>query len=708
MASINPNILDCRYSPHVSGKTDNRCRITVTEITQDINANQTRIKGKVTVEGTPYSYLYALLVQIGGKTIYDHHTGGAILTSWKAGQVICTFDEIYDNNPDGTLTLYAYIKQMFYYGNGNSSRWNNPNFYQDNDTNMVCSTIPRTSSITSGADFTKGDSVTVSISRASSDFQHTVQFFVGNTLIREVYGVATSTTWTPTQGEVETMLSKDMSSRIVVLTYNNGNYIGYSEKYGTAYNPTTSYIQNDFNLTVGGGISFEIARNKSYYTHSLEISTIFNGITTLIKTITNIGTNTDWTPNSSELTAIYDAMKATSEAVLSVKCITYSRGANIGNTTKPGRIIISEGGNEPIFNDWTYKNKNEISNDILGTNQVMLQNNNSILIVCDSATAKNGAYISKYQVVVNNTVYETTDIDAREITIPVLKLSGSVLFQVRAIDSRGFSKTVEKKIQFIPYTEPDISQISLERHNSYDEESKMKLSGIISLISYNNQSKNEIVEFKYRFKDNTTSEYGGWVDILTSTIPDTAQKFHYDNDTGKFYLDETEIGNFDKDKTYQFEFVIRDKVNTYTFSGLLINGLPLIALRKERVGINCVPDINGKPGLYINGNYVAFEKTIYEGSNSINNIIYDEELNNPTYVIIEYQADKLNGSVRIDNPIGKQVSLIIVDPATMTLYSKAITITETGIQVNSQSKTILGGNSSNSNDIAITRVIKGN
>ena len=131
-------------------------------------------------------------------------------------------------------------------------------------------------------------------------------------------------------------------------------------------------------------------------------------------------------------------------------------------------------------------------------------------------------------------------------------------------------------------------------------------------------------------------------------------------------------------------------------------------MRKERVGINCVPDINGKPGLYVNGNYVAFEKTIYEGSNSINNIIYDEELDNPTYVIIEYQADKLNGSVRIDNPIGKQVSLIIVDPATMTLYSKAVTITEAGIQVDSQSKTILGGDSSNSNDIAITRVIKGN
>ena len=186
MASINPSVLDCRYSPHVSGKTDNRCRITITEITQDTNANTTRVKGKVTVEGTPYSYLYALLVQLGGRTLYDHHTGGAILTSWSAGQTIFTFDETYNNNADGTLTLYAYIKQMFYYGNGDTSRWTNSRYYQDNDANMVCSTIPRASSITSSADFTKGDAVTVSISRASTNFTHTVQFLVGGTVIKEI------------------------------------------------------------------------------------------------------------------------------------------------------------------------------------------------------------------------------------------------------------------------------------------------------------------------------------------------------------------------------------------------------------------------------------------------------------------------------------------------------------------------------------------
>lgn len=704
MASISPTYLDCKNSPHVSGKTDNHCRITITEITQDTNANTTRVKGKVTVEGTPYTYLYALRVDLGGRCLYDHHTGGAILTSWSAGQTIFTFDETYNNNTDGTLTLYAYIKQMFYYGNGDTSRWTNPRMYQDNDANMVCSTIPRASSITSSADFTKGDAVTVSISRASTNFTHTVQFLVGDTVIKEITGVGTSTTWTPTQSEVETMLSKNTSSKIKVYTYNGGTHIGTSEKSGTASNPTKSTVTNDFGFTVGNGTSFTVERNKTYYTHSLEISVAG----TLIKTITSVGTSASWTPNSSELTAIYNAMANTAEATISVKCITYARGANIGNATKNCTIKISSSGNEPTFTNWTYQNNNSISNNVLGTNQVMLQNHNSITITCGSATAKNQASISKYQVVVNNAVYETTNTSVRQITIPNLNLSGNVLFQARAIDSRGFITTVEKTLVFIPYSEPDIPEISLERHNNYDIESKLKLSGVIALVRYNNQNKNEIVEFKYRFKDNTAQSYGNWVDILTSTIPNTAQNFHYDSATGEFNLSETEIGNFDKENTYQFEFVIKDKVGTYQFYGLLINGLPLLALRKEKVGINCVPDTTGKPGLYINGNYVPFEKMIYENSGNTGTVTYDEEIDSPTYLIIEFKANNIYGSVRIDNPVGKKATLTIFDSSSATLYSKVVSIGETQITVNSYLRAVVGGSNSSNNDIAITKVIKGN
>lgn len=662
---------------------------------QDINGNYSDIGWNFVGYGSNSSTWYYTLngyLNINGGRVF---TQGSSKVQLAVGTVLASgTTRIYHNNDgsksfgaDGGATIYAY--STWETGSGS---WSLP-------------TIPRASSITSGGDYTKGDAVTVTISRASSNFTHTVQFFIGSEVIKQITGVGTSTTWTPTKSEVETLLSKGTGSTIRVYTYNGGTHIGTSTKGGTAYNPTSSKVTNDFSFTVGNKTSFTVERNKSYYTHSLEISVV----NTLIKTISDVGTSAEWTPSSSELTAIYNAMKNTASATISVKCITYSRGANIGNTTKTGTIKIDSSGNEPTFTNWTYKNSNSISNKVLGTDQVMLQNRNSIVITCGSATAKNQASISKYQVVVNNSIYETTDTSKREITIPNLNLSGNVLFQARAIDSRGFITTVEKTLVFIAYNEPTIPEISLSRKNNYDEESKLKLSGSIALVRYNNQNKNDIGVFKYRYKDNTTSTYSNWVDILTSTIPDTAQKFRYDSSTGNFNLDETEIGNFDKDKTYQFEFIIQDKVGEYQFTGLLINGLPLMALRKRKVGINCVPDSYGKEGLYINGNFVPYESTVYDNtSGSTGNITLDEELDSPTYIIIQFKANNVYGSVRVDNPIGNKISLMIFDSSNSTLYTKIVTINKTQIVVNSYLRAVLGVSNTSNNDISITKIIKGN
>ena len=64
-------------------------------------------------------------------------------------------------------------------------------------------------------------------------------------------------------------------------------------------------------------------------------------------------------------------------------------------------------------------------------------------------------------------------------------------------------------------------------------------------------------------------------------------------------------------------------------------------------------------------------------------------------------------SVRIDKPINKVASLIIVD-ASATLYSKTVTIKEKEITVTSYNKVVLNSSKTSSNDIKIIKVIKGN
>lgn len=569
---------------------------------------------------------------------------------------------------------------------------------------ITLDTIPRASSITSSADFTKGDDVTVTISRASANFSHTVQFYVGGTLIKQIGNVGTSVTWTPTQSEVAQMLNLGTNTTIRVYTYNGGTHIGTADKNGTAYNPTTSTIKNDFSFTVGNATSFEINRNKNYYTHSLEISVLG----TLIKTISNVGTSASWTPNSTELNAIYEVMKNTPSTTLSVRCITYSRGAQVGTSTKNCTITIPNSPNVPTFTNWTYANGNTTSNNVLGTNQVVLQSYNSIVITCNAATPKNKASISKYQAIVNGAVYETTDTTNRKITIPNLNLSGLILFQVRAVDSRGFMTTVEKTITFIAYSIPTLPTISLKRKNNYEQETKMLLAGNISIINYNNTSKNAVQEFKYRYKNSEGGAYSAWVNIKESTIPDTSSNYYYNPSNGNISLDEVVIGDFNTDTTYQFEFVITDKVTSRSFTAILTNGIPLAAIRKRKLGINCVPNKNGKDGLYINGSFVPYEESIYDNnSGTTGNVTFTKSLSNCTYLIIEFIANNLMSSVRIDNPKSKKVALVLVDASTGTLYTKNITINDTNIAVNAYSRIVLNSSKTSDNDIKIVKVIKG-
>lgn len=342
MASISPTILDCNYSPHVSGKTDNRCRLTITKITQNTPNNQTTVDWKITVEGTPYSYLYALYVTLGGKVLYDHHTGGAILTSWSAGQVIASGTTTFNNASDGNLTLNAYIKQMFYYGTGDSSRWTNPRYYQDNSVNMVCSQIPRTSSVSGGSGDIGGTS-TINISRASGDFTHRLYYAFGNigkTLIAS--NVATSYKWTlPTALYNQIPTANSGVGTIYCETYYGSTHIGTSTCTFTAKvvnsNPVfassnISYLDTNSTIVAITGNNKHIVRNLSTLRVSFTNAAAKNGASISKYEISFNGSTQTKTSAS---TIDYGKVNLSSNTNLVIK-VTDSRG----NTTSASITII--------------------------------------------------------------------------------------------------------------------------------------------------------------------------------------------------------------------------------------------------------------------------------------------------------------------------------------------------------------------------------
>lgn len=247
MASINPTVLNCSNSPHVSGKTDNHVRLTITGISQTDGAtNQTTINYKITVEGTPYTYLKSLYVTLGGVVLYDHRKSGNVLTSWKAGQIIKEGSVTFNNNADGSLTLYAYIKQLFYY-DYIDSRWNSSSYTQESGINMNCSSIPRTSdaSLSSGT-VALGNNVTINTNRKSTSLTHRVYYSIGSigdTLLAS--GVGDSYTWTVPKTLANQLPNADSGTVVIkVVTYSaSGSAIGTKLLNLKVTVPTTSEFQ---------------------------------------------------------------------------------------------------------------------------------------------------------------------------------------------------------------------------------------------------------------------------------------------------------------------------------------------------------------------------------------------------------------------------------------------------------------------------------
>lgn len=247
MASINPTVLDCGGCPHVSGKTDDHIRLTITGISQDIGTNKTTINYKITVEGTPYVYLKALYVSLGNQVLFEQYS--QILSSWSSGQIIKEGTATFNNNDDGSLSLTAYIKQLFYY-DYSSSRWNNGSYFQEASRIMTCSTIARVSEPTlSASEINVGEEIKITTNRKSSSLTHKIYYSIGS--INETClasGVGDSYSWKIPKTIANQITNTDNATMTfkVVTVYNNGD-IGYKTRTLKVKVPNTAEFQPTIN-----------------------------------------------------------------------------------------------------------------------------------------------------------------------------------------------------------------------------------------------------------------------------------------------------------------------------------------------------------------------------------------------------------------------------------------------------------------------------
>ena len=261
-----------------------------------------------------------------------------------------------------------------------------------------------------------------------------------------------------------------------------------------------------------------------------------------------------------------------------LKLVTKSGTTQIGSTTScTCTIQTTEANSAPTMTAFTYKDSRSNTTAVTGNDQLFIQGYSYLYITPGTATAKNGASIVKYAATCNGVSGSNTTGGA--INLSTVSKAGTLDVVVTATDSRGYTVSSKQQITVIAYAKPKVSAITLRRTNDIEAEMQLVFNGSISPITVSGTQKNSLKYVQYRYKLTSESSYGAYTSILSS-VTQNGTGFSYSN---------LELCSLDANSSYDFHVYIRDQLNTLSSVSLYFTvpqGTPLVALRKQKVGIN--------------------------------------------------------------------------------------------------------------------------
>lgn len=413
----------------------------------------------------------------------------------------------------------------------------------------------------------------------------------------------------------------DSTCSIVKYKINNGSYItlatnamsGVSTITGfepnTKYNITLNITRSDSGLSKDGStISFttkDIARITSANNFNIGTNpTIkFNNPSgssisvymEMDSSNTNISNGTFAVTGKTEYTftnvnnaKIYQSIpNATSKQIRFVIKTSVGNKSYYHSVTKTASVTNSN----PTVGSFTYKDSNSNTTNITGNNQRIVRNQSNLQFIIGSATGKNYATISKYEVTLNGVTKSITS--AGTIDFGKINLSYSESAKLVVTDSRGNTASKTLRITIDDWTAP-IGAISLRRKNNYEAESYLIVDGTYSSVN----SKNAMT-ITYQTKKVSEANYSG-----ETTIKDNSQV----------------TLNLDNTLAWNVKIKVTDKFQSTTYDLILPIGKPIVFVDvvTQKLGINCFPTSNGER-VQIEGSLKATEKII---GKSVNNYSY--------------------------------------------------------------------------------------
>lgn len=565
MASINPTSL----SNNPEKVTDKKAyiKLTITSISDsDAETNKRYIGWKLTIEGTPWVTLTAYYATLGGKEIVPKWTG--IKDNWSAGTVLKSDTTTFDNDSAGNLSLYAYVKQIFYYSYSNS-RWSDSSIYQDKGVTMVCSQLPRYANFTSH--YVSGTTLNTLSVHWEVDANCDVHQYSLNG------GAWTNCSWpnytisglSPgTEYNVRTRVRRTDSK-----LYTTSGYI-----YGTTASLPASNTPGNINLGSKPSISITSTAylSKWYYK-------IYDGNT-------EIYSSPDITSTSHS--AVIDSSTIINEMLnrhsndnswsLSVRFWIVSNGTTYELTQQSFTCTIPSGQYAPSFNtnNISYVVTDSLSNNITGSNQKVIKGISDIQITCTAASPQGGSSMKSYNATSGSKTASTTNLSS--IVMNLTDVDSSSI-TVQAVDTRNRTTNATKSFaQYVEYSKVNISTSNITRYDGIGQNLIFNIVGSFykwSGLAINNSI--QAIQYQYKLKGQPDSSYSSPINITGVTYNDNI-----------FTINSVSSDNhFDTDKEYTVKISITDRLTTVSYTLDIPTGRALVwkDLANYRIGIGKKP-----------------------------------------------------------------------------------------------------------------------
>lgn len=351
-------------------------------------------------------------------------------------------------------------------------------------------------------------------------------------------------------------------------TINTGwcNYT--SSTYSLFVDPAGSDIGAVANFNIGNAITVPITKYASMY----DVLVVKIGSTT-IKTINNASSPTTITFTSSELNTIYNLTIEVQNVEFTFELTTYedSSKATIVGTTKSttarGYIV----GSYPLINSITFEDTNSTTTVLTGDSSTMVRYMSNVKVSV-SASGVNKATIKS--ITINNTTASNG--------IVTFNYASSNSFEVKVVDSRGFTTTQTETMPMIDYVPLTLSA-NVYRDEPTNGKVVIDYSGNYFSRSFGSVSNTLTVQYRYIEKG------GSWDNVNWITLNPNI----YSNNT---YEQVITIEGFDYQKQYVFQVRATDKLSSPEPSvANITKGKPIFNWDENNFNVNGEIKKNGNP-----------------------------------------------------------------------------------------------------------------